>query len=168
MKRLASLPLVALLLGAAPATAQTTFHLGLRGGLNRALTTLDPASTGSNLPAYAYSTSKSAIYAWQAGVVLEANFGKLAFQPALLFSQKGDKFELSSYEGDLIGYFSETTSTNHTNWLELPLNVVYTQHHDHGLQLFAGPYVALALGGRHYGTTVASTYGAPQQHPQVH
>jgi len=133
--------------------AQTTFRLGVRGGANRALTTLDKASNGvdgfENI-----SASKSAIYAWQGGIVAEVGFGKLALQPALLFSQKGEKLHAAASARDSgFPFNAEQTSTNRYNWLELPVNLVYTLHGDHGLQLFAGPYVALAVGGRQRGTT---------------
>lgn len=158
MKRLtACLLSAAFLAGATAASAQTTFRLGLRGGLNRALTTTDPASNRSNLPASELRNDKSALFAWQAGVAFEARFGKLALQPALVFSQKGNKFHTASYVGGFLGSASqEATGTTRTNWLELPLNAVYTLHGGHGLQVFAGPYLALAVGGRYQGTTYRS------------
>jgi hypothetical protein len=159
MKQLPTLPLAAaLLLSAATASAQTTFRFGLRGGLNRALTTVDPASNTSGVYPFSYSTDKSALYAWQAGVVGELRSGKIAFQPALLFSQKGNQFHTSSYVAGFAGYSTlEATGTTRTNWLELPLNLVYTLHTDHGLQVFAGPYVAFAVGGHQQGTATSYT-----------
>lgn len=158
---------VALLAGATAASAQTTYRVGLRGGLNRALTTSDGASnfSGINL---AYSADKSVVYAWQAGAVLEVNFGKLALQPALIFSQKGEKLHTYYSSGDYALYYTETTSTNRYNWLELPLNVVYTLHGDHGLQVFAGPYVALAVGGRQKGAYTPARTGPQDFDNQVH
>jgi len=44
---------------------------------------------------------------------------------------------------------TEVSSVNRFNWLELPVNVVYTLH---DFQVFAGPYVALGVGGRERGT----------------
>lgn len=155
MQPLATLVLgAALLASAAPAPAQTTYRLGLRGGANRALTTLDAASNGidgfTNL-----SADKSAIYAWQAGVVLEANFGKLALQSGLVFSQKGERLHTATSSRDTgFAFYTDQTSTNRYNWLELPLNLVYTRHGDYGWQVFAGPYVALAVGGRQVGTAL--------------
>lgn len=141
------------LLATTAASAQATFSLGLRGGANRATTTLDEAANSTGGYPLSYSAEKSALYAWQAGLVLEARFGKLAFQPALLFSQKGEKLHAFSSASGFAGYYvRETTSTNRYNWLELPLNVVYTLQGDHGLQIFAGPYVAAAVGGRQRGT----------------
>ncbi|MGI4883519.1 MAG: outer membrane beta-barrel protein [Janthinobacterium lividum] len=160
MKRLTTCLLsAALLAGATAASAQTTYRLGLRGGLNRALTTLD----GTNYSYYAQigSVDKSAVYAWQAGAVAEVNFGKLAFQPALVFSQKGEKYHSVAFFGDFGVTVVDQTGVNRYNWLELPLNVVYTLHGDHGLQVFAGPYVALAVGGRQHSTIVRSDYFNP-------
>ena len=156
MKRLATpLMLAALLCGAAPASAQTTFRLGVRGGANRALTTVAPINLLDGGPYY--TADKSAIYSWQAGLVLEARFHKFAFQPALLFSQKGDKLATNASIGGVNGVTAlQTTSINRYNWLELPLNVVYTLHGDHGLQFFAGPYVALGVGGHQSGTSYLS------------
>jgi hypothetical protein len=135
------------------ASAQTAFRLGVRGGLNRAVTTVAAASNGSDY-FYNYSADKSALYSWQAGLVAELTRGKFALQPGLQFSQKGEKFTTAITGGGTGGgQYSETVSTNRYNWLELPLNLVYTLHGDHGLQLFAGPYVALAVGGRQQGTT---------------
>ena len=142
------LMLLTVLLSTASVTAQPTYKLGLRGGLNRATTTLDAASTGGSNPSW--SANKSAIYAWQAGAVLEIAFQKIAFQPALVFSQKGEQF---STQTSVIGFAGtsdqHTRSINRYNWLELPVNVVYTVH---GVQVFAGPYVALGMGGRQHGT----------------
>jgi hypothetical protein len=154
MKRLATPLLLAssLLLTVASASAQTTFRLGVRGGANRALTTVATASNSPNTYPFSYSADKSAIYAWQAGLVAEWAWGKFALQPGIQFSQKGEKLNTTATADGIVRTSSQTTSVNRYNWLELPLNFVYTLHSDHGLQLFAGPYVALALGGRQRGT----------------
>lgn len=113
MKCFASL-LPALLLSAASASAQTTFRLGLRGGANQALTTLGAGSSADYVNFSSYSTDKSAIYAWQAGLVFEAEFGKFSFQPALLFSQKGDKSKITFYD---TYFYTEANDINRYNWL---------------------------------------------------
>ncbi|RZK89479.1 MAG: PorT family protein [Hymenobacter sp.] len=162
MKTPPILTLAAILLIGAAAHAQTAVRFGMRSGAGRAITTLDPASNYSGTYPFSGSADKAAIFAWQAGVVLEASFGQWAVQPALLFSQKGEKLHAATYASGVAGYNTqETTSTNRYNWLELPLNVVYTLHGDHGLQLFAGPYVALAVGGRQRGTREGAFYGPP-------
>ena len=156
----------ALLLGATAASAQTTFRLGLRGGLNRALTTVAASGSSSGNYPFSYSTDKAALYAWQAGVVLEASRGNFAFQPALLFSQKGERANTSSYTSGVAGYSAaQTSTTNRYNWLEIPLNVVYTLPGNYGLQVFAGPYVALGLGGRRRGSTMGVSYYGPDYDP---
>ena len=154
MKRFSTPLLAALVLSTATATAQTTFKLGVRGGANRALTTVAPGSNLSGPNTYERSADKNAIYAWQAGLVLDAAWGNFAVQPALVFSQKGEKFNTSVfYNGGGGGFAASISSTNRYNWLELPVNFVYTLHGDHGLQVFAGPYVAMGVGGRQTGTS---------------
>ena len=137
-----------MLLSAATASAQPTYRLGVRGGLNRANSTADGASNFSSYP-FSYSAGKSAIYAWQAGTVLEVAFRHFALQPALIFSQKGEQLNTSTTADGVVGQSTqETQQTSRYNWLELPVNVVYTLH---GFQVFAGPYVALGVGGRKHG-----------------
>ena len=166
MKLLPTPLFLTLTLSAATASAQTTFKLGVRGGLNRALTTVDPASNFTGTYPYSYEASKNALYAWQAGAVLEASSGKLALQAGLLFSQKGEKFITSISTSGVAGSESlVATTSNRYNWLEVPLNVVYTLHGDHGLQIFAGPYFAVATGGRRRGSAAQVTYYAPTYTP---
>ncbi len=151
-----------LLASTTAALAQTTVRLGLRGGAHRALTTLDAASNYAGTYPFSGSASKAALYAWQAGVVAEVSCGRLAVQPALLFSQKGEKLDATTSLSGIAGYnVQQTVSTNRYNWLELSLPVVYTRPGDHGWQLFAGPYVALAVGGHRQGTTTSAFYGPP-------
>ena len=148
MTRFYLLPLT-VLLSPASVAAQPTFRLGLRGGLNRTTSTVEPASISPSSQYYC-SASKSAIYAWQAGAVLEVGFHRFALQPALVFSQKGEQFDAATSISGVAGVSGTAMSTvNRYNWLELPVNVVYTLH---GFQVFAGPYVALGVGGRQRGT----------------
>lgn len=170
MKHCFLLLLATLLLVATACPAQTTFRLGVRGGANRTTTTVDAASNTpdgfDNLTA-----SKAAIYAWQAGVVGELAFGKVALQPALVFSQKGERLHAlrTSRDTGFPSYY-EYTSTSRTNWLELPLHLVYTLRGTHGLQVLAGPYLALAVGGRERGTSVSYSLGVagPLTYPLDH
>ena len=149
MPRLPFLLLAALLSGAS-AAAQTTYKLGLRGGANRAITTLGASGNSPGSYPFSYSADKSAIYAWQAGAVLEIAFRKFSVQPALLFSQKGEVFHMQTSHSGVAGTSRrDTRRTSRVNWLELPVNVVYTVH---GVQLSAGPYVALAVSGRQQST----------------
>lgn len=151
-----SCSLLAILLSAATVSAQPTFRLGLRGGLNRASSTVEPSNTSPSSQYY-YSARKSALYAWQAGAVLEVAFRRFALQPALIFSQKGEQFDAATSINGFAGVSSAEISTvNRFNWLELPVNVVYTLH---GFQVFAGPYVALGVGGRQHGTGKTTSFG---------
>ncbi|MDB5269368.1 MAG: hypothetical protein JWP58_2408 [Hymenobacter sp.] len=150
--------LLPLLLSTAVASAQPTFRLGVRGGINRATSTLAAASNSTTSYPFSYSATKSAIHAWQAGAVLEVAFRHFSLQPALIFSQKGE--QLSTYTVTYYSRYSrgigseETCATSRPNWLEVPVNVVYTLH---GFQVFAGPYVALAVGGRKRGTSLSTS-----------
>ncbi|MBF9236725.1 PorT family protein [Hymenobacter sp. BT683] len=150
--KLLTTSVLAIVLSAATASAQPSFKLGLRGSVNRATTTLDPANTGTRFSNFSYSADKSAIYAWQAGAVLEIAFDRFALQPTLLFSQKGEQFDAATSMSGVAGVSgSNTHSTNRYNWLELPVNVVYSISN---FQLFGGPYAALGIGGRRRGTTL--------------
>jgi hypothetical protein len=129
-----------LLLAASASQAQTTISFGPRLGAN--LTTFSYSGNSTGLDATNHQLGV------QVGGTLNLGFGKVAFQPSLLFSQKGAELKGS----DQVTLGSGTTSLSATikprlNYLELPLNVVYTTGGDHGFQVFAGPYVALGVGG---------------------
>jgi len=142
--------LLSALLCSTLAIAQPTYKLGLRGGANRATTTLDAASSGAN-GSYTYSANKSGLYAWQGGVVLDIAVRNLSIQPALLFSQKGEIFRTQMLMSGVAGTnILDSRRTSRSNWLELPMNAVYTVH---GFQVFGGPYVALAVRGRAHGVS---------------
>lgn len=109
---------------------------------------------GANLNTFSYSGVSTGLddtgsrFGVQVGGTLNVSFGKVAFQPSLLFTQKGA--ELKASDTDLSGGYRTTANivaTPRLHYLELPLNVVYTADGDHGFQLFAGPYVALGVGG---------------------
>jgi hypothetical protein len=137
----------ALVLTAATATtvqAQTTVSFGPRLGLN--------VSTFSykygNIPA-GLSNEASATTGVQVGGTLNLGFGKFAFQPSVLFSQKGAELKFSAVDRTTVPYTTTVTYTAKPklNYLEVPLNFVYTSGTDQGFQLFAGPYVAFGIGG---------------------
>ncbi|MDO7854648.1 porin family protein [Hymenobacter convexus] len=146
MKNLFSaLLLTAGIVGAATtAQAQSSIEFGPRLGLN--------ISTFSyqypNIPV-GLSNEAKALTGVQVGGTLNMSFGKIAFQPSLLFSQKGAELKFSAVDNTSVPY---VTTVNYVakpklNYLEIPLNVVYTSQEDHGFQLFAGPYVAFGVGG---------------------
>ena len=168
--RLLSLATVVAFMAAAPAArAQTSISFGLRVGGNLATRSGDDPTYNANAGFYSGTGTvtsniqkdynRKAIIAPQFGAVLDVRFGKLALQPAVLFSQKGaeqslDATTTTSYSFGGGNPISRTTlaeklhSTTRANYLEIPFNVVYTTGGDHGFQVFAGPYVAFGLGGR--------------------
>ena len=127
---------------ATTAQAQSAFSIGPRLGINMATV----AASGDN----AAEANPQNIFLPQIGVTLDMSFGdKLSFQPSLLFSQKGFKTEESgtqSFNGTTVTY--SATSKVRINYLELPLNFVFTTGGTQGFQLFAGPYLALGVGGK--------------------
>jgi hypothetical protein len=141
MKHLVSaLATGALVLTAFASQAQTTISFGPRLGAN-----LSTFSYSGNTTGLAETSSRFGV---QVGGTLNVSFGNFAFQPSLLFTQKGAK--LTGAQAEVGGGYITNVSASLTprlHYLELPLNMVYTAGGDHGFQLFAGPYVALGVGG---------------------
>lgn len=85
------------------------------------------------------------------GLMLNARFGKIAIQPALTYSMKGFKYDRSETITKTDGSLTETSvwktrATMKLNYIDLPVNFVYTTGGDHGFQVFAGPYLGFAIG----------------------
>jgi hypothetical protein len=141
----------ALCLAALAGQAQTTISFGPRLGANLTTFSYSGASTGLE--------NTSSRVGVQVGGTVNIAFGNFAFQPSLLFTQKGAK--LTAAQTDNSGSYTTTASVElkpRLHYLELPLNMVYTSEGDHGFQLFAGPYVALGVGGGgDYRVSLAST-----------
>ena len=168
---LAVLPLLAL--AGTAASAQTTVSLGLRLGGNRATRAGDNPTFQSLSPRFGIPVVASALtqeytrtglFAAQVGAVLEVRFGKLSVQSAVLLSQKGADQRVSSRNTvppgpnynpnypNQNGVGNSFTQSYHVvtrpNYLEIPINLVYTSKGDHGFQLFGGPYLAFGVGGQ--------------------
>lgn len=106
------------------------------------------------------------LFAPQAGVTLNAQFGNLSLQPSLLFSQKGGKFveklesSFTDDNGETYAIKGEEKVTFRLNYLEVPVNLVYsTSGEEGGFQVFAGPYVGVGLGGKYKGESTVSING---------
>ncbi|GAB2769458.1 hypothetical protein HNQ93_000331 [Hymenobacter luteus] len=130
-----------LMAGAQFAQAQVT--IGPRVGLNLATVSGDTEFDG-------FEADPKMILAPQVGVTLNAQFGNLALQPSLLFSQKGFKVEeeISGVEDGEV-YSASVKGNMRLNYLEIPVNLVYnTSGEEGGFQIFAGPYVGIGLGGK--------------------
>jgi hypothetical protein len=132
-----TLLLCALSLSVETAQAQTKLSLGPVVGLNIAGTTnKSPSNTTIN-----YRRG------FEAGLQSVIQFGHLAVQPSLRFSQKG------LYERYGVDLYSRFTNYR-LHYLTLPVNVAYSFRQDEqGLQVFAGPYAGLLLGGNYQLTT---------------
>jgi Outer membrane protein beta-barrel domain len=128
-------PLVAAALLGVASAAQAQVTIGPRIGLNLANVAFEEDD----------EFDEKILLAPQVGVSLNVEFGNLAFQPALLFSQKGFKIKEEETMG---GVTQKLDATTRFNYLELPLNFVYTTGGSEGFQIFAGPYVGFGLGGK--------------------
>ena len=144
MKNLSSALLFTAGLAAAATTAraQAAFSIGPRLGVNMATV----KTSGEN----ASEINPENIFTPQVGVTLDMSFGNnFAFQPSLLYSQKGFKTSESgtqTFNGVTVTYSG--SSSLRIGYIELPLNFVYTTGGTQGFQVFAGPYVAMGVGGR--------------------
>lgn len=132
--------------------AQAQVRLGLRAGANVASLSqvVPPGDTWANiLP----------LPGAQLGLMLDIRSGNVAFQPALLFSQKGYSFG-NRNEPPTITTSGDTLISSQflfkrkgrdyfqLNYLEMPLYAVYTFGGTFGMQLIGGPYVAVGQSGK--------------------
>ena len=126
-----------ILLLACEAQAQCTVHIGPQVGLNL-------SSATYALDSY-HVTSRTG---FEAGVLGSIDLNHVSFQPALLYSQKG--YYLTNGSSLASGINDDQYRLN---YLTLPIKVVYTPRKDNqGLQLLAGIYLGLLVGG-HYERT---------------
>ncbi|UOQ97713.1 PorT family protein [Hymenobacter sp. 5317J-9] len=126
------------------ARAQAAIEFGPRLGLN--VSTVKE----SGVPAGQFSQETKSIVGVQVGATLNVGINdNFSFQPSLLFSQKGAEFVGSFDFADNPPYKTsiKVTATPKINYLELPLNFVYTFGGHDGFQVFAGPYAALGVSG---------------------
>jgi len=152
MKKTKYLLLTGLLCSITALTAKAQFSFGPRVGVNSAKAILDYESDD-------VFETKMRLGA-QAGIQLSAEFGHLAIQPAILYSQKGYDID---YVLDINRYKTTFVGSAKLNYVEVPINFVYTTGDKKGLQLFAGPYIEYGLNGKYqeersFSTTPNYTY----------
>jgi hypothetical protein len=120
---------------AVPAYAQQGFQLGPIGGVTYATQHIIDPSTAADTR-HRWGIEAGALANWQSS-------GHWAAQAAVLYTQQG--YRLAYYNA-----FTGSTATDDVrlNYLRLPLRLVFTQHASgQGVQLFAGPYAGILLGG---------------------
>ncbi|MBO2011843.1 outer membrane beta-barrel protein [Hymenobacter negativus] len=129
--------------------AQTSVSFGPRLGGNLSTATfssLEQTTGGSGT----LTSSSTPLLGWQIGMAASFGKGPWMVQPALIFTQKGVKQKASA--SDSFGSQTLTATidaTSRVNFLELPVNVVYAFGADgQGFQVFAGPYLAIGVGGK--------------------
>lgn len=117
--------------------AQTTFSIGPHVGLNVAT---------AHLPVN-YEKPYTSRAGLEAGLTGTLQAGHFAFQPSVLFTQKGYGRASSLVTIDTPITFDEQVRLN---YLTVPLNLAFTLGRaGQGLQVFAGPYVSMLLGGNY-------------------
>ena len=125
------------------AHAQTRFGIGPSVGLN-----VSSASYSSAFHSYHTTWSTGA----EGGVLAEASRQHLGLQMALLLSQKGFGIDDEQHSDDGRGNSSHsyTEARYRLNYLTIPLNAVYSLRADgQGIQVFAGGYLGVLLGGNY-------------------
>lgn len=136
-------------LAATTAQAQTRISFGPRLGGNLMSATA-AAIDQSVLTGVDYSYTKSALLGGQVGLSASIGSGHWEVQPALILTQKGLRQKLAAtYSFGILTIQENDQIDTRAHYLELPINVVYCLGQDgNGFQLFAGPYVAIGVGGR--------------------
>ena len=129
--------------------AQTRISIGPRLGGNLATGTFSSFDQ-SALAGTDYSYSRGSLLGVQVGVAASIGSGHWAVQPALVFTQKGLRQKLTaSYSFGVLTAQENDQIDCRVHYLELPINVVYSLGRDgEGFQVFAGPYVAIGVGGQ--------------------
>lgn len=142
-----------LVLAAATAHAQASFRIGPHVGYNWSFGRFD-------YPHSDYKTvTNSARSGGEAGLVAQISLTThWTVQPAVLYAQKGFAFVEKAYDAPY-NYSYQGKYHFRFNYLTVPLNVVYGQQPGgQGLQVFAGPYLGMLLGGR-YTSSQSGQYG---------
>ena len=129
--------------------AQSFQGVGLRLGGNLASGTFATVEQATG-PGVDYTYQRSSLLGYQVGLAATFGSGHWAVQPALVFTQKGLK-QTATAKTSFGGYdYQEKDDFKaRIHYLELPLNLVYSFGDDgEGIQVFAGPYLAMGVGGR--------------------
>ncbi|GAB3834330.1 hypothetical protein GCM10028821_28620 [Hymenobacter jeollabukensis] len=140
-------PIAAVLLSAAlfpaAAQAQAQFTFGPRVGAG--LSTLKLAAP---LPAGARVRP---LPAYQLGVMTQLRYHSVAVQSGLLYSTRGSQAssKYSFTAGQRTVEASSSSRVRYT-YLEVPLHLAYSPAAARGLQVFAGPYGSVGVGGRQH------------------
>lgn len=142
------------LTGTLPTQAQASFSVGPQVSLGAAFS---PYAAGDYL-SRPYQTRYR--IGFEAGVAGSIGFGHVVVQPALLFAQRGFRID-----DDFVDYYNHdvTKASLRLNYLTLPVSVAYAlRPNGQGLQVFAGPYVSLLLGGQYAFDNTYVGYRRPQ------
>lgn len=151
-----------LLAGASAAHAQVHFSLGPQ-----------VVGTVSTVHASSYPLGDEDNFLFRAGFAAGAlaslNIGHFTVQPALLYAQQGYRYRSeANVQPTRNAPTIRVTTLNNTrySYLTLPLNLAYTPRaNGQGLQVFAGPYLSVLLGGNVHYTSSSSLYTNSEDAP---
>ncbi|WP_324671540.1 outer membrane beta-barrel protein [Hymenobacter sp. GOD-10R] len=90
-------------------------------------------------------------YGLQAGIVGSIQCGHFAIQPAVLYSQKGFRYTqegLYTFFYDKSTYVVTASTVSNLDYIEVPLNLVYSINREGGFQIIVGLYEATGVGGK--------------------
>lgn len=137
------------------ATAQVSFGIQVGGNLAN----VKSEYTYSGTTTKEKTKSKFGVLG---GLVAEIPFSSsLLFRPELNFIQKGAKTNDTQSQG---GYTSTNTGDATLNFIEIPLNVVYSMEAGMGKMFFgAGPSIGFGMSGKMKGSSTISGPGIPTQ-----
>lgn len=139
------------------AHAQSRFRLGPQGGYTLSSVTYHV----SDYPDY-IKTSGGYGSGFTAGLVAQIDLPGSSFslQPAVHYTRRTPRIDDNSYYQPNNYYYNQHYEFQF-NYLTIPLNLLYSEHsHGQGFEVFAGPYLALLLGGK-YTSSISAGYGGP-------
>jgi hypothetical protein len=131
------------------AQAQTTFRVGPHVGGRLSTVHFQQADND-------YHPKATYRLGWSAGLAGEIGLGHWALQPAVLYEQGGFQSQMLYVNGR---FTYDNRDDVRLHYLTIPLRVAYRQRATgQGVQVFAGPYLGLLLGG-HYQETSDNVNG---------
>jgi hypothetical protein len=125
--------------------AQTRLSVGPRAGFHLSRLRYHV----EDLPGRRYH--QRALPGYELGVSAQCRLGSWALQPALLLSTKGEASDVRATVPTAQGsYELHNRFRERYNYLELPVHLAYQPAWARGAQVFAGPYLAVGVGGHYH------------------
>ncbi|RTQ49153.1 PorT family protein [Hymenobacter gummosus] len=134
----------------AAGTAQAQVYLSAGPTVGYSYTSFDNGA--DNIYLHGPTFQQHGLWRPQGGLTFNARLGHFALQPSVLFVQKGNESHYTAegrYQGQV--YYRRFEQSTKINYLEIPLNLVASLGREgRGLQVLAGPYLAVTLSGKEH------------------